>query len=297
MFTTRANLTEADAPTLTVASPPEGDYLRYFASQDTIISQLNDLLENFDAILEAGGINLANFTAADKRKTVLLEAIKAAVPPTAQTTLIQQLTNVTDGTTNANGEGFVLRKRAGVWTAEALPTANIRVETTAPDTDDDDTGGKIWFDSSTGTQFIYRGVQGTGGVNDGASANGKHIWDVVGVHAVADVSAGGTFISNGISSPTGYAGDGFARFTSASTPVIGVTQLNFREITNASYHVDAIDVDIAANANAQNRALDNRENFGVIAKQNGYVTIKGGHENASAHSRSSRMMVRITRTG
>ena len=297
MFTSRANLTDADAPTITVASPPGGDYTRYFASQDTIINQLNDLLENFDAILTAGGINLANFTAADKRKTVLLEAIKAAVPPTAQTTRLPQLTDVTDGTTNTSGEGFVLRKRSGVWTAEALPTANIQVNDTSPDTTDDDTGGKIWFDTSTGTQFIYRGVQGTGGVNDGASAAGAHIWDVQGTHAVGDVSAGGTFITNGISSPTGYAGNGWARFTSASTPVVSVTQLNFREISNANYFVSAIDVSIAPNPNTENNALDNRENFGVIEKANGRVSIKGGHENFSAHDRSSRMMVRITRTG
>ena len=276
---------------------PDGNYNRYAAAQDTIQNQLNDLAVNIDYLIQQSGLSLADFTAADKRNTALFEIIKAAIPPTAQTTLIQQLTNVTDGTTNAAGEGFVLRKRAGVWTAEALPTANIQVKDIAPDTDDDDTGGKIWFDSSTGTQFIYRGVQGTGGVNDGASAAGKHIWDVVGVHAVGDVSAGGTFISNGISSPTGYAGNGWARFVSASTPVVAVTQLNFRDISNANYHVDAIDVDIAANPNTANRAGDNRENFAVIAKSNGFVTIKGGHEIGAAHSRSSRMMVRITRTG
>ena len=221
-------------------------------------------------------------------------ATSVAVSPVNEFKLLSDTPAAAEFTKTANvGKVFALGAQGKVVLNDAASVA--RKKTAAPTTSDDNSDGDFWH--YEGTDFVYRGVQGTGGVDDGASATGSHIWDVIGTHAVCDVNADGSFISNGIHAPSGYAGDGWGRFTGATNLTRGVTRLTFRDITNANYFVSAIDVDITANPAANNNNLDNRENFGVIEKQNGMVSIKGGHEAGSNHISSSRMMVRITRTG
>ena len=179
-------------------------------------------------------MTIADFDTDAKRYDLLKDAIVAITGRTANNKpsgLYSGIENTPALTEDGTGKYLTKDGTTENTILKDLPVNNVVIGTQPPTTTDGPGSGRLWI--YNGHSFIYRAQVGT-----------DHVWDVAGVWAAGTVSSAGLLVTNGIYSPGGYTGDGWARFTAVTRTNTGEYRYSMRDAANASNYVVNITQDL-----------------------------------------------------
>ena len=308
MLTSRKLTTAAVRPAEDDTQQAAAAYESYFAAPgadgelgDPVdAQQLNDLAVNLANVIRAAGFNLRtedspspftnlpNIPSAARRDVVLLRAILALASGTAQTSLF----GLTDTPANAaaGSVGDVLALLANGTFGFTTLSSQIRIagqpgtDDRAPTTLDTPNTGRLWMYG--GHTFIYRALEGS-----------DHIWDVGGVWACGKISREGNVLANGIFAPSGYSGNGWARFSNIRKQAnqSGLYDYQMRDTGSKDNYAVAVTPDMGTTPRPGS-AFDDAESIGIWQPTGSSFSIAIG-EDVGNRAHDAEHSVTVTRIG